>query len=48
MKTISNALRDLADGLSRGFSLFLTERNDFTVLTVEPRISAQRKRHSNV
>ncbi len=47
MKTISNALRDFADGLSRGFSLFLTERNDFTALTVEPRVPPLSRRKNN-
>jgi hypothetical protein len=47
MKTISTALRDFADGLSRGFSLFLTERNDFTEYSVSPRIPSLPKRHSN-
>lgn len=33
---ILNAVRDFADGLSRGFSLFFTERNDFTLRTILP------------
>ena len=28
---ILSAVRDFADGLSRGFALFFTERNDFAV-----------------
>jgi hypothetical protein len=31
-----NAFRDFADGLTRGLSLFFTERNDFTVKTTMP------------
>lgn len=33
---IFNALRDFADGLSRGLSLFITERNDYTERTMTP------------
>lgn len=31
------ALRDFADGLSRGLGLFFTTRNDFTEKTLDPR-----------
>jgi hypothetical protein len=31
-----NAIRDFADGLTRGLSLFFTERNDFTAKTMMP------------
>ena len=34
--TLFNAFRDFAGGLSRGVSLYFTERNDFTVRTVLP------------
>ena len=30
------AMRDFADGLTRGFSLFLTERRDVTARTFSP------------
>lgn len=33
---IINAFRDFADGLSRGVSLFFTQRNDFTERSVMP------------
>jgi len=33
---ILNALRDFADGLSRGLSIFFSERNDHTERTVMP------------
>ena len=33
---IFNALRDFADGLSRGFSLYFTARNDYTVKSTMP------------
>lgn len=33
---VFNALRDFADGLSRGLSLFFTERNDFTERALMP------------
>lgn len=33
---IFNALRDFADGLSRGFSLYFTVRNDYTVKSAMP------------
>lgn len=31
---VFSAMRDFADGLTRGFSLFLTERQDTTVRTL--------------
>ena len=31
------ALRDFADGLTRGVSLYLTERNDYTARSMLPR-----------
>lgn len=31
-----NAVRDFADGLSRGLTLFFMERNDYTERTVRP------------
>jgi hypothetical protein len=34
---IVTALRDFADGLSRGLGLFFTTRNDFTEKTLDPR-----------
>ena len=39
---ILNALRDFADGLSRGLSLFFTERNDFTERATMPGRSPRR------
>lgn len=33
---IINAFRDFADGLSRGLSLFITERNSYTERTFMP------------
>lgn len=33
---IFNAMRDFADGLSRGFSLFFTERKDHTIRVHAP------------
>ncbi len=33
---VFNAMRDFADGLTRGFSLFLTERQDTTARGVNP------------
>ncbi len=33
---VFTAMRDLADGLTRGFSLFLTERQDTTARGVNP------------
>ena len=33
---ILSAVRDFADGLSRGFSLFFTERHDNTARSVQP------------
>ena len=37
---VFNALRDFADGLTRGMSLFITQRNDFTARTLSPRQAA--------
>jgi hypothetical protein len=34
---IFSAMRDFAEGLTRGLSLFLTERQDTTVRTLSPR-----------
>lgn len=33
---ILSAVRDFADGLSRGLSLFFTERNDYTARSMLP------------
>lgn len=33
---VFTAMRDFADGLTRGFSLFLTERQDVTARTLSP------------
>jgi hypothetical protein len=33
---VFNALRDFADGFTRGLSLFITERNDFTAQALAP------------
>lgn len=33
---VFSAMRDFADGLTRGFSLFLTERQDTTARGVSP------------
>ncbi|WP_421692840.1 hypothetical protein [Aestuariivirga sp.] len=41
---IFNAMRDLADGLTRGFSLFLTERQDMTVRGHAPAARPQRRK----
>ncbi len=40
---IITALRDFADGLSRGLSLFFTERNDFTERTLMPGSKPRRR-----
>lgn len=34
--TVYNAMRDFAGGLTRGFSLFFTERRDFASYTPKP------------
>ena len=39
---IFSAMRDFADGLTRGFSLFFTERREF--VTYRPNTAPQRKR----
>ncbi len=33
---IFSAMRDFADGLTRGFSLFFTERSEYTARTMTP------------
>lgn len=33
---VFSAMRDFADGLTRGLSLFLTERQDMTVRVLSP------------
>ena len=33
---VFTAMRDFADGLTRGLSLFLTERQDITARTLRP------------
>jgi hypothetical protein len=33
---VFSAFRDFAEGLTRGFSLFFTERNEFTARTLSP------------
>ena len=33
---VFSAMRDLADGLARGFGLFLTERQDTTARGINP------------
>lgn len=33
---IFNAFRDFADGLTRGLSLYFTERNDHTIRAITP------------
>ncbi len=39
---VLNAVRDFADGLTRGFALFFTERRDLTTYT--PRAEKHRSR----
>lgn len=39
---IVNALRDFADGLSRGLSRYLTERNEFTATAITPSVKSSR------
>ena len=41
--TMINALRDLADGLTRGLGLFLTERNNAAVDVLSRRDAANRR-----
>lgn len=41
---VFNAMRDFADGLARGFSLFLTERQDTTLHGVSPKAATARPR----
>ncbi len=41
---IMSAMRDFADGLTRGFSLFLTERQDVTVRTLAPSTATRGER----
>jgi hypothetical protein len=38
------ALRDFAEGLTRGLGLYLTERNSFTEMTLTPRIPPRDRR----
>ena len=33
-----NALRDFADGLTRGFGLFFTDRREMTAETLSPKV----------
>ena len=40
---VFTALRDFADGLTRGMSLFITERNDFTAHTLTPQRQAPKR-----
>jgi hypothetical protein len=40
---VFSAMRDFADGLTRGLSLFLTERNDMTARTFSPAPSRKGK-----
>jgi hypothetical protein len=39
---IITALRDFANGLSRGLGLYFTERNDFTERAVMPALKARK------
>ena len=39
---VFSAMRDFADGLTRGFSLFLTERQNTAERALAPRTSAGR------
>jgi hypothetical protein len=41
---VFSAMRDFADGLTRGLSLFLTERQDTTARTLWPASSAKSER----
>jgi hypothetical protein len=41
---VFSAMRDFADGLTRGLSLFLTERQDTTARTLWPARSPQVER----
>jgi hypothetical protein len=41
---VFSAMRDFADGLSRGLSLFLTERQDTTARTLWPTSSPRVER----
>jgi hypothetical protein len=41
---VFTAMRDFADGLTRGLSLFLTERQDTTAKTLWPTASARAER----
>ena len=40
--TVYTVMRDFADGLTRGFSLFFTERRDFAAFA--PKIESKAKR----
>lgn len=39
---VFSAMRDFADGLTRGLSLFLTERQDVTARGVAPAVAKRR------
>ncbi len=41
--SLFNALRDLADGVSRGLGLFITERNDFTEKVTTPGVYTRKR-----
>ena len=41
---VFTAMRDFADGLTRGFSLFLTERQDTTLRGHAPAARPQRRK----
>jgi len=41
---ILNAFRDFADGLSRGLSLYFTERNEHTARAFDPRTARRNAR----
>jgi hypothetical protein len=40
---IISAMRDFADGLTRGLSLFFTERNDYTARTMMPTANPRKR-----
>ncbi len=41
---VLSAMRDFADGLTRGLSLFLTERQDTTARTLSPSAASRPER----
>lgn len=41
---IINALKDFAEGLSRGIGLYFTERNSFTETALTPRLHRREHR----